>query len=81
MFPRHATDIISLFFGIIFTGLTVVWLLVINDIIDDQRAWIGGPITLVAAGAVGLVAALQPRNRSVQTSYPGPPSEDTEDPR
>ncbi|MEP6666398.1 MAG: hypothetical protein ABJA81_08130 [Nocardioidaceae bacterium] len=80
MFPRHATDVISLVFGIILTGLTVVWLLTVNDVIDYQQAWIGGPITLVAAGVGGLVAALQPRNRAGQPSYAEPHSARTEDP-
>jgi hypothetical protein len=62
--PRHATDIISLVFATIFTGLTVVWILTVTDTIDESEAWIGGPITLIAAGAVGLAAALTPNRNA-----------------
>ncbi len=80
MFPRHATDVISLVFGTIFVGLTVVWLLTVTDVLDYQHAWIGGPITLVAAGAVGLIAALVPRNQQPQTSYSEPVVEQHSEP-
>jgi drug/metabolite transporter superfamily protein YnfA len=58
VFPRHATDVISLVFGTIFAGFTVVWLLTVNGVIEEDQAWVGGPITLIAAGLVGLAAAL-----------------------
>jgi len=61
VFPRHATDVISLVFGTIFAGFTVVWLFTVNGVIEEDQAWVGGPITLIAAGLVGLAAALRPR--------------------
>ncbi len=64
MFPQHATDIISLVFGTIFAGFTVVWLLVVTDLIAWDDARVAGPVTLIAAGAVGLIAALRPLRES-----------------
>ena len=61
MSQRHATDVISLVFGVIFAGFTAVWLLHAMDAIDDDQAWLTGPIVLMAAGAVGLAVALRPR--------------------
>ena len=64
MSQRHATDVISLVFGVIFAGFTVVWLLQLTDAIDAGQAWVVGPVVLMAAGAAGLVAALRPRGGS-----------------
>lgn len=61
MIPRHATDVISLVFGTIFAGFTVVWILTVSNTIDENQAWLGGPIILIAAGALGLATALRPR--------------------
>lgn len=61
MIPRHATDVVSLVAGTIFAGFTAVWILTLNGSIDGNRAWIGGPIILITAGAVGLAAALRPQ--------------------
>lgn len=61
MIPRHATDVISLVFGTIFTGFTAVWILTVSDTIDENQAWIGFPVIMIAAGALGLAAALRPR--------------------
>ncbi|MGA9343875.1 MAG: hypothetical protein WBV37_02120 [Nocardioidaceae bacterium] len=61
MFPRHATDVISLVAGTIFAGFTAVWLLTLSGAIGTDRAWIGAPVILMAAGAVGLAAALRPQ--------------------
>ncbi len=73
MFPRHATDVISLVAGTIFAGFTAVWILTLTDTIDANQAWLGGPIILIAAGALGLAAALRPDAR------PGPPQYPTAD--
>ena len=61
MTPRHATDVISLVFGVIFAGFTVVWLLELSGLIDEGQAWISAPVMLIAAGLVGLLTALRPR--------------------
>ena len=60
---RHATDVISLVLGIIFTGLTVVWLLDLNGTVDRDNAWYVGPAVLIAAGLAGLAASLRPPGR------------------
>ncbi len=61
MIPRHATDVISLVAGTIFAGFTVVWILTVSEAIDETQAWIGFPIIMIAAGALGLTAALRPQ--------------------
>ena len=61
MIPRHATDVISLVAGTIFTGFTVVWILTVSDTIDENQAWIGFPIIMILAGGLGLTAALWPK--------------------
>lgn len=66
MFPRHATDVVSLVFGLIFAGFTLVWLLVMAETIEHEQAWIVGPVVLMAAGVAGLVAALRPRRQPVE---------------
>ena len=78
MFPRHATDVISLVFGTIFAGFTVVWLFTVNGVIEEDQAWVGGPITLIAAGLVGEGQALgrqRPGGRAATPSVgrPGRP--------
>ncbi len=59
MSHRHATDAISLVFGTIFAGIALVCLLHSTNVIDLGQLWLAGPVTLVAAGAVGLVAAMR----------------------
>jgi hypothetical protein len=56
---RHATDVLSLLFGTLFLGLTAVWLLDLTRRIDRHDMWLAGPIILIAAGTVGLVASLR----------------------
>lgn len=64
MIPRHATDVISLVAGVIFTGFTAVWILTVSGTIDENQAWIGGPITMITAGTLGLAAALWPKQEA-----------------
>ena len=59
MSQRHATDVVSLIFGIIFAGIVVVWALSRADLIDAHSVALAGPAILIAAGAVGLVVALR----------------------
>lgn len=61
MFPRHATDIVSLVFGTIFAGFAIVWLFVVTDLVRWDDARVAGPVILIVAGTVGLLAALRPR--------------------
>ncbi len=65
MSQRHATDVVSLIFGIIFAGLTVVWVVGGVDATNIDQVWLAGPVILVAAGTAGLIAAL--RNRDEPT--------------
>lgn len=70
MLQRHATDVVSLVFGIIFTGFTVVWALQETGTVTDGHAWWAGPLVLIVAGAAGLLASL----RSTRGSSAEPPT-------
>jgi hypothetical protein len=59
MSQRHATDVVSLIFGIIFGGVVVVWALTGADLMDAHSVALAGPAILIAAGAVGLAVALR----------------------
>jgi uncharacterized membrane protein len=78
MLHRHATDALSLVFGIIFAGITAIWLLDVTDVIDLQQAWLIGPAILIVAGAVGLVLALRPTPTATPPPEPAMVSENTE---
>jgi hypothetical protein len=69
MSQRHATDVISLVFGIIFAGIVAVWALTGADVIDFSELGLVGPVILITAGTVGLVVALR---GSTDRSRPGP---------
>src|SRR5262245_60917013 len=71
MLHRHATDVVALVFGVIFAGITAVWLLHVTDVIDLEQAWLAGPVILIVAGAVGLGFALRPSRRS-EAPLPAP---------
>jgi hypothetical protein len=60
MWQRHATDVTSLVSGTVFAGATAIWLLNVTDVIDLEEAWVGGPVVLIVAGVVGLIATLRP---------------------
>jgi hypothetical protein len=68
MWQRHATDVTSLVSGTVFAGVTAVWLLNVTDLIDLEEAWIGGPVVLIVAGVVGLVATFRPSRRAEPSS-------------
>jgi RsiW-degrading membrane proteinase PrsW (M82 family) len=72
MSQRHPTDVVSLVFGTIFAGFTVVWLFWLTDHFDDGGWW-AGPVVLIVAGVAGLVAALMP-NRSDRDQLPASPA-------
>jgi apolipoprotein N-acyltransferase len=61
MSQRHATDAVSLVFGMTFAGFTVLWLLTLRGSFHHVGWW-AGPLVLVVAGVAGLVAALRPRH-------------------
>lgn len=56
---RHAVDVVSLVFGILFGGFTVLWVLHVTNVLHRGDAWFAGPIVFVAAGAAGLVLSLR----------------------
>jgi hypothetical protein len=61
---RHATDVVSLIFGVIFGGIVLVWALTGADVIDLHSVALAGPAILIAAGTVGLIVALRDGTRS-----------------
>jgi hypothetical protein len=69
MSHRHATDVVSLVFGTIFAGFTILWLLYVAGNLDNHDAWWAGPIVLVVAGAAGLVAALRPAKDPAEPAH------------
>lgn len=69
MQQRHATDVVSLVFGIIFAGFTLVWALEESDQVTDGHAWWAGPLVLIVAGAAGLLASLR-STRSASAAVP-----------
>jgi hypothetical protein len=56
---RHATDVISLIFGLIFAGIVAVCALTGADAIDLAQVGLAGPAILIGAGVVGLIVALR----------------------
>lgn len=75
MTERHAPDVVSLVFGTVFAGFTIVWLLGVSGYLDHDDAWWMGPIVLVVAGTAGLVASLRPGRDAHE---PSPPDAATE---
>ena len=71
MLHRHAPDVVSLVFGILFAGFAAIWLLSETDVIDNDGAWLAGPVTLIVAGVFGLAVALRPSR--VSEPQPAPP--------
>lgn len=55
---RHATDVTSLVFGLVFLGIAAVATLVDYDVLSLPSAGIVLPVVLVAAGLVGLVVSV-----------------------
>ena len=70
---RHATDVVSLVFGIMFAGFTLVWLVGVTGHLDQHDAWWAGPLVLVVAGVAGLVASLRHGGPGERPSSPEEP--------
>ena len=66
---RHDTDVTSLVFGLIFLGVTALWVLNQSTWVDVPDLSVLGPALLVVAGFIGLAATLgasaRSRNREV----------------
>ncbi|MDP9319353.1 MAG: hypothetical protein M3O94_09870 [Actinomycetota bacterium] len=58
----------SLVFGTMFAGFTLVWLVGVTGHLDHHDAWWAGPVVLVVAGVAGLVASLRQDGSSEQPS-------------
>ena len=80
MLHRHAPDVVSLVFGILFAGFTAIWLLSETDVIDYQQAWLAGPVILIIAGVLGLAVALRPSRPSEPQTPPWTSPSATPDP-
>lgn len=72
---RHATDPVSLVFGLIFAGLATNWLLIISDVTDVSKAYVTVPVVMIAAGVAGLVSVLR-RTRQTRSTDPAAYSAD-----
>ena len=69
---RHPVDIGHLVMGVAFTGLLVVWALVVSGVVDGDGVRFLLPVPWVVAGAaglVGLVAADRRRAGARQTGW------------
>lgn len=73
MTHRHATDVISLIAAVIFGGWTIVWLLDVTNTVHRENAWLAGPVILIAAGLLGLLASL--RRRTDVDDQAAPPAD------
>jgi hypothetical protein len=71
MLRRHAPDVVSLVFGVVFAGLAAIWLLNETDVINNDGAWLAGPVILIVAGVLGLVLAVRP-SRAAAEAPPAP---------
>jgi hypothetical protein len=61
---KHATDSLSLVFGIIFLGAAVLWALNLSGTVSASTTRFVVPLVLITAGAAGLVAAITRGRRS-----------------
>jgi hypothetical protein len=54
---RHEIDVVSLVFGLLFVGVSVMWPLVHFDILGLPGLELAAPILLVSVGLAGLMAS------------------------
>jgi hypothetical protein len=73
MLRRHAPDVVSLVFGILFAGFAAIWLLYETDVVDSHSAWFAGPAILIVAGVLGLLVALRPSRSEAPQPAPWTP--------
>ncbi|AYY14432.1 hypothetical protein EF847_18770 [Actinobacteria bacterium YIM 96077] len=55
---RHATDVTSLVFGLLFLSVCGLWFAVESGAMEPDGLRIAGPIALVSIGLVGIGASL-----------------------
>jgi hypothetical protein len=71
---RHEIDVVSLVFGVVFLGGSVMWPLVHYEVLGLPGLEVAAPVLLVSAGLAGLLGSLgrARRDRSDSAQEPGP---------
>ncbi len=62
-----------LVFGLLFLGIAAAWALVVSDVASTGELGVLGPVVLIAAGVVGLVASLAGSRRRQQAQRDASP--------
>lgn len=55
---RHDVDVVSLVFGLLFVGVSLMWPLVHFDVLGLPGLEVAAPVLLVSVGLAGLMASL-----------------------
>ena len=55
---RHDVDVVSLVFGLLFVGVSLMWPLVHFDVLGLPGLEVAAPVLLVCVGLAGLMASL-----------------------
>jgi hypothetical protein len=55
---RHEVDVVSLVFGLLFVGVSLMWPLVHFDVLGLPGLEVAAPVLLVSVGLAGLMASL-----------------------
>ncbi|HET7174269.1 MAG TPA: hypothetical protein VFI30_08390 [Nocardioidaceae bacterium] len=64
MTHRHATDVVSLVFGIFFAGCAATWLMYVVGLIGWAGVGLALPIVMIVTGAIGVLASVASRTAS-----------------
>ncbi|HSK56794.1 MAG TPA: hypothetical protein VK908_16190 [Jiangellales bacterium] len=65
---RHETDVVSLVFGLVFLGVSVMWPLVHYEVLGLPGLEVAAPVLLVSAGLAGLLASFSRSRRGSDTA-------------
>lgn len=80
---RHETDVTSLVFGVLFTGVAGLWALAAADWVSWPDIGVLAPVLLIGAGVAGLVVSLvggRRRDRAIAAEAAGLDPADLESP-
>jgi hypothetical protein len=55
---RHDVDVLSLVFGLLFVGVSLMWPLVHFDVLGLPGLEVAAPVLLVSVGLAGLMASV-----------------------
>ena len=55
---RHDVDVVSLVFGLLFVGVSLMWPLVHFDVLGLPGLEVAAPVLLISVGLAGLMASL-----------------------